>query len=48
MSAFTAVVTGGNRGIGYETCRQLASLGMAASDPPQLRGNGGGAGTKDG
>lgn len=27
MSARTAVVTGGNRGIGYETCRQLAGLG---------------------
>lgn len=24
----TALVTGGNRGLGYETCRQLAQLGL--------------------
>ena len=23
-----ALVTGGNRGLGYETCRQLAQLGL--------------------
>lgn len=27
MTKRTAIVTGGNRGIGYETCRQLARLG---------------------
>jgi NAD(P)-dependent dehydrogenase (short-subunit alcohol dehydrogenase family) len=35
--ARTALVTGGNRGIGLETCRQLAESGMrvvlAARDP---------------
>ncbi|WP_328537663.1 SDR family NAD(P)-dependent oxidoreductase [Streptomyces sp. NBC_00344] len=41
QQTFTALVTGGNRGIGLETCRQLAGAGLdvvlAARDPARGR-----------
>ncbi len=30
-----ALVTGGNRGLGFETCRQLAQLGLTVISSPQ-------------